>query len=172
MTIKEAMKAYIAGLFDGEGCVRVDKQKSSARRKQVNPSYTLECSLASSNHAIVEFLRQAFGGGIYFSTGRGGRKDIWNWQISSRKAQAFLRIILPYLRIKKSEVEEAILFQEYVSKTGKTWNRNHPRPLSEIAILNKFYQSLKDMKGQDIDLSVVDFSEEKANQQQFQLLLN
>ena len=39
MTIEETMKAYIAGLFDGEGCVRVDKQEPSARRRQISNNF-------------------------------------------------------------------------------------------------------------------------------------
>ena len=175
MTIEETMKAYIAGLFDGEGTVYIYKTEPLSARNMINPTYTLACNLSNTNHSALALLKELFGGTISLrSLSEISIKSSWQWSIASKKALAFLEVVYPYLRIKKQEAEEAILFQKYMTRTRRFCRgRGHFRPKCEVLILGGFYQSLKDMKKQDADYPIVDFSKEKERvDKQFQLSLN
>ncbi len=48
--------AYIAGFFDGEGCVRIK------RANQGGNSYYITATITNSNKAILEYIKDIFGG--------------------------------------------------------------------------------------------------------------
>lgn len=81
--------AYIAGFFDGEGCV-------SANRRR------LLCNVANADRRPLDVMREKWGGSITLK--RGGRqkhyRDIYHWVIVTKQAETFLRAILPFLVIK------------------------------------------------------------------------
>ena len=108
--------AYMAGIFDGEGCICLRKCKKR--------SVVLDISFANTNEWLIQWAKFAFGGKVYLveqsSPSSKGKnwKPYWRWAMSSNKALGFLRLLYPYLRLKKPQAELAIKFQEARGGTG------------------------------------------------------
>ncbi|MDE2232846.1 MAG: hypothetical protein KGJ90_01825 [Patescibacteria group bacterium] len=101
---------YLAGLFDGEGCVVVQ-----CRQREDKRHYSLQVSLSLVNKNVVELFRSAFGGGIYFVPRRQPhRQDIWHWKIGCKAGYEALRAIFPWLIIKRQQVRLAQEFQALI----------------------------------------------------------
>jgi hypothetical protein len=123
--IPETEIAYIAGLFDGDGCVGL-----YTRNKTVSNSLELSASIGGTNPFPLIKCKDYFGGFIHIqgqrSTKKGYKyKTFWNWKVCARKAEYFLGQILNYLIIKKQEVEIALESRKLVdprSNFGKSIN--------------------------------------------------
>lgn len=109
--------AYIAGLFDGEGCVNIYKidtkhTKITGRRK--NPRWELSTTIYNCDYKIIKWLYDNYGGYLQH---RGRKNPKWKksyaWKMSSNQAISFLKGIKKYLRIKEKQTELAIKFQQY-----------------------------------------------------------
>ncbi len=82
---------YAAGLFDGEGCITLSKDKRQHTR-------FLKLSLGSTSHSLVLFMQEAFGGNVRGPHIRNNRsKPIYEWFISNRKAAEILVELVPYM---------------------------------------------------------------------------
>lgn len=105
---------YLAGLFDGEGCIHIAKiiNKTTGR-----PSFGVRAIFCMIHRPIIEKIAEQFGMSFCKL-----RKDKFNakWrnayqvQICGRVAREFLISILPYLQVKKEEAELAIKLQDHI----------------------------------------------------------
>lgn len=135
MSLSETQKAYFAGLFDGEGTVGVH-----CSRKGLNsPSHTMRVSLAKTFEMTLLNLKEAFGGNIT-AIKRPGFRQAWIWTLSSQKAASFLESIRQFVRVKRPQVELALLFQ------GGTKNGSRP-------ILAKVVEERESLRLQISDLN-------------------
>ncbi|GAI54865.1 unnamed protein product, partial [marine sediment metagenome] len=103
----EAILAYTAGIMDGEGCIGLYKEKAA----HYNLGYNLivRVQIANTQEWLIRWLQMQFGGYITHQYDeRGNRKPLWQWRIAARKAAEFLKLILPYLYLKRSQAEIAI----------------------------------------------------------------
>lgn len=92
--------AYIAGFFDGEGCIRVDSK-----------GY-LTTIVTNTDVRPLQLFLDVFGGTMCIhSHATTIRKKAYRWSIKSEAVPEFLEMILPYLICKK---EEALLALEFV----------------------------------------------------------
>ena len=98
---------YLAGFFDAEGCVGVYKYKKTAHRIQVNVSN--RCPW------ILKQFQKRFRGCF----GRGNA--VWQWQTSSRLAQEFLELLIPFLVLKKDRAKSALRLYKQVG-INNGWN--------------------------------------------------
>ena len=97
--------AYIAGFFDGEGCVHI-----GGRRQ--NTSYNLEVSISNTDKDILLWIQSIYGGYIKdVKKVKEHHTQCYNWRIVSNQAAKFLESILPFLNIKKFQAGVAIAFQ-------------------------------------------------------------
>ena len=106
--MKKTDLAYIAGLFDGEGCIRINK--NSAKHNY----YTMHVMVNMSWQWMPEFLRCCFGGAVHkrkMDKYYPNAKDQWCWLINGQEAVEFLTSVMPYLKLKRAEAELAIVFQ-------------------------------------------------------------
>lgn len=111
--LKEAEKAYFAGLFDGEGYV-------GAYQNGPNPE-ALTLTLGLTHEPTVRLLQETFGGGCYVTAVKENCKDFWTWIATDRNTkEGFLKAVQPYVRIKKEAVAVALAFLRTVSITGGT----------------------------------------------------
>jgi len=150
--------AYIAGLIDGEGCIRMQKQYD---RKDWSPKYTPSINFTNTNRESVELISEFFGGTKIFEhysgdDGFNGNKVCYRTQISGKNlVMNILKKLIPYLRIKKREAE---LIVEYVEnfipargvgrnvKNGKFTGGRKILP-KEAERREKIYQELKKIHG-------------------------
>jgi hypothetical protein len=106
--------AYAAGLFDGEGFVRV-----AIWQKPNSPHvrYQVIAGIANTYRPVMEELQATFGGSlgdVRHDLRNPRNRVVFNWQIASRIAASFLRSIQPQLRIKKEQVELALQLQDHI----------------------------------------------------------
>ena len=98
----------MAGLFDGEGHVRMTYPK--ARNGQRYPR--LYCQITGTDRRVLDWARDAIKAGSvqekYDHRVEEGHHQAYDWMLSYRKAEKFLRMIQPHLRIKEKEVAAAL----------------------------------------------------------------
>ena len=95
--------AYLAGFFDGEGCIWL------ARWNYLKADYySLRSELDNTFPEPLYLARRIFGGKVRLTKQRGNRNPVHKWVVGSRKAETFLRVLLPYLIIKKAEATLAL----------------------------------------------------------------
>ena len=120
--------AYFAGLFDGEGSIAVYTNKG-------DKSARFGITVGMVNPTVIEELRLAFGGSIYKQM-RAGR-PVYYWRTFGKRAELVLKILLPFLRVKREEAELAIAYRQYNYRQGfqqnkqrivdKVHNLRHPK---------------------------------------------
>ena len=151
--LTELDKAYLAGFFDGEGCVSITKQKGGKR--SVSPSYNMRAiiSQAGKGTELLVRLKEMAGVGAMHENKHPIKNWTisYNWVISSDDALEFLISIHPYLHRKKEEAELAIEFQKAkksITFDGKAYGRkNGGLDASIIEERERIYQQLSAMKG-------------------------
>ena len=103
LLMKKVDLAYVAGLFDGEGCISIAKCKP--RWPGCSPYYRLVVAVNMANEYIPRLLKSHFGGWVNRSPkGKEHWRQEWQWHLGSKEAVAFLEAIMPYLKLK---IEEA-----------------------------------------------------------------
>lgn len=135
--------AYVAGIMDGEGCIRIDKGFPTKANRLVNPAYALCVSVKMTDKNLIEKLRLSFGGGLY--TERFDyKKDIYRWEIRGGSAKEVLQYIYPYLNTKRSQAMYALLFQYH--KSEKEGKKLTPEYLNEC---ERYYNIVTSLKKND-----------------------
>ena len=112
---------YIAGFFDGDGCV-----STSGRRLRVSITNTVRDPLV--------LVHRFFGGSINEHQRRGNRQLIYIWIACGTDAEDFLKYVLPYLIIKK---RVAILGLEFQTIPYSSSNSKKDSIVDEMHKLNK-----------------------------------
>lgn len=115
MSLSPIELSYLAGFFDGEGCVGV--KKPSPKRGQHMPYATV----SQVRPEVLQRFKSAFGGNIRFAA-KCGKNGIWCWHHAGAKGVVpFLREIEPYLLVKRAEAQvviEAFSVMVRVKKAG------------------------------------------------------
>lgn len=140
--LTEIQKAYIAGFFDGEGCVTILKAPPSGKSRTAVYSLTVIIS-QNGDIPIVELVELTGVGSIHEHTQSPGA---YNWQIRSKEARDFLVAILPYLKSKKEQAEIAIEYQNKQTHKNST-GRGYTVPQNLIDEKEAYYLQLQNLKG-------------------------
>lgn len=103
--------SYIAGLFDGEGCISI--LKLSRPKLTPNPIYSLNLSISSTYLPVLKEVQTFLGyGNIYYQAARGNNKAKGLFSVTGKFVRPFLDIVYPYLIIKRAEADVAYEFLE------------------------------------------------------------
>ncbi len=118
MTCKEIDRldcAYIAGLLDADGNIRINKQQT------INGStrYTMTARIANTDARLIMYLIDTVGGGVSEMKSSERKRICYGWSICAVAAYEFLYQIAPFLVSKKEEAEIAMLFQSRRGAVGK-----------------------------------------------------
>jgi len=108
---------YLAGLFDGEGCVTIGLAKGKARRQ---PMHILHCALSMTDEPAVKTYYDRFGGQFDGPIHRPDRQPQWRWRVCANDALKFLLVMKPYLRVKAPQTSIGIEFQQDKPRSGVT----------------------------------------------------
>jgi hypothetical protein len=116
---------YVAGLFDGEGYVRIARWKKPNSR---HVRYQVIAGIGMTYFPVIEALRDQFGGSM-----NENRHDLRNpkariqftWHIASQTAASFFRKVLPHLIVKRDEVELALQLQDSIDKYVHKLGHHH-----------------------------------------------
>lgn len=110
--MKKTDLAYIGGLFDGEGWISVIKAKRINENKgYIFNNYSLRCGLGIRQEWIPRWLEFNFGGNVSVQHPQPLRADSWRWTIAANQALEFLKVITPFLKLKRTQAEIAMKFQ-------------------------------------------------------------
>lgn len=97
---------YLAGFFDGEGCVAVYRIKTA---------YILRVQITQNRspdtEAIFNYLVSQFGGS-YGNLTPSSYKDKLGYRLSSDKACVLLKSLMPFLILKREQAEMAVKWHE------------------------------------------------------------
>jgi len=97
---EEQQLAYIAGFFDGEGCISIE---NGAR------GMILRCITCQKfDDRPLELMEDVFGGGCHTHKSSGVRKHV----VIGRKAVAMLERLMPLLLVKRRQAEIAVMMFE------------------------------------------------------------
>lgn len=104
--------AYIAGFFDGEGNVGVYK----STRAKYAPIYAMTVRIANTDLQTLEYIRGLLGGTLTekIANRKAGHRPLYSLDWYGSNALNVLRLILPYVKTKRKQVELAIYYQEFV----------------------------------------------------------
>lgn len=117
--MKKIDLAYIAGFFDGEGCINISRVRNP-KSPQYSIQYSLKVIVGSTDEWACRRLKFMFGGNITKQQREenSNQKLCYHWQASSKIAGEFLKAIYPYLHLKRDRAEIAIEFQKASSLRG------------------------------------------------------
>ena len=121
--MKKSNAAYLAGLFDGEGCITY-KQKMKQRRpvEKAYPTWDIRMEINMTHQSVIRLIHEMTGVGTVSKKppGKGqlGRKMQWRWRCGYRDAYYVCRNIAPHSHVKLDKVQKII--DHYADK--KTMN--------------------------------------------------
>lgn len=107
--MESTIYAYLAGFFDGEGSIAIE-------RAGLN-SQSLRIQAVNTDPRPIEMLQNVFAGNFRSTQYRGKTKDgrdykpIYIWRASNTLAKDALASMLPYLTVKRERAEIAIAFE-------------------------------------------------------------
>jgi phage N-6-adenine-methyltransferase len=135
--------AWAAGVFDGEGCVFIRKNKPSKDSKQASIIHDLGMKVSMTDKQTIEKLYSIFKCGHIREEQRGGNwKTAWHWVCRSKDAVKVLSAIYPHSITKKNEIYEAIKFS--LLPSGQHGQSRVPADLIEKR--EESYQTLRRLK--------------------------
>jgi hypothetical protein len=103
---KKEFLFYIAGFFDGEGCIGINKI-SEKRQHRVEVQITNTCK------EQLEACSFFYGGNVYHVNRKkeAHYKDVFGWIIADKQAELFLKDVMPFLVTKKEQARIALKYR-------------------------------------------------------------
>lgn len=102
--MKRVDLAYIAGIIDGEGCICPVSRTSHLGRR-----YNIELTVEMTDRTAIDFIQAIVGGNIYHKLPEDeNHKESWRWIAKGEKAKAILKVIKPFLLVKRGHAELAL----------------------------------------------------------------
>ena len=148
--LTETEKAYLAGFFDGDGCVNIATRQG---KQAATVSHYLQVIFSQCDRPFLQRWCEKVGMGSVHKNAPMRHpnitqtKDLWHWRLMDRQAEAMLRMMMPYLDIKKPQAEIAIRF---MTTKGKGGCRRTPKGI--LLLREQYSQMLKDAKREQDDI--------------------
>jgi len=124
--------AYMAGIVDGEGFIGID---SCCKRKNKPSAYQLRVGVVNTNRELLEWIKENFEGSV---SSRGKptsikHKQSYQWRVEAKKAGKLLRLIRPYLIIKREQANIGLEFRAtYEKMKGVLYTHRNGRFINTI----------------------------------------
>ena len=106
--------AYIAGLFDGEGCVtcKLKPTKRKDRGDKVYKQWYIRCEMSMTEKEVIEWVHETLGFGWSREKKYTKRpkhyKRQWRWSCGYRDALVFAKLMWPHAQVKLHKLEQII----------------------------------------------------------------
>ena len=106
--------AYIAGLFDGEGCVtcKLKPTKRKDRGDKVYNQWYIRCEICMTEKDVIEWVHETLGFGWSrekkYSKRPKHYKRQWRWSCGYRDALTFAKLMWPHSQVKLHKLEQII----------------------------------------------------------------
>ena len=124
--MKDTNIAYIAGLFDGEGCVSYKQyMRKRSHNKKAYPTWQIRLEMAMTDRSILIWVCEVLGVGTvgekrYKTPYAVGWKKQWRWRCSHRDAYYVSCLLFPYAHIKLAGIQKII--SHYAKRRLKVLN--------------------------------------------------
>lgn len=136
--IPECDRAYIAGLFDGEGNVYYKQTMKKRGNKKAYPTWNIQLEVSMTEEPIIRWLHEILGVG---SVGKKpphktsmGKKMQWRWRCSFRDAFYVCCLIWPWAHVKLPQIQKII---QHYSERRLTIKNGNVVSLDEYRELRK-----------------------------------
>ena len=111
MEINDA--AYIAGLFDGEGCVTYKhRMKKRGEDKKAYPTWDIRMEINMTDKSVIQWVHETLVVGTFGKKppgkGQMGRKMQYRWRCGFRDVYYVCKILWPYAQVKLHKIEQII----------------------------------------------------------------
>ena len=112
--IPQTDRAYIAGLFDGEGCVSYKQyDRKRPHNKKAYPTWQIRLEIAMTDKSVLVWMHEVLGVGTvtekrYRTKYTLGWKKQWRWRCSHRDAFYVCRLIFPFTHVKMEGVQKIL----------------------------------------------------------------
>jgi hypothetical protein len=95
--------AYLAGIFDGEGCISSTILPNGKSRIRIRMGVT--------HKPLIDLYQRIYGGWFHTQAAKGNQQEFYTWEITKRDLkETMLLQCLPYLRVKREQAKLALLF--------------------------------------------------------------
>lgn len=113
LTVAEV--AYLAGIIDGEGSITIYKYN---RKPRLYSTYCLRLLITNTNKDLIYWIQSKLGKGcVNYIKSLHREKPALRYNITSGKAAEVLKLVLPYLIVKKEQAEIGIAFREIIQQS-------------------------------------------------------
>jgi hypothetical protein len=105
--------AYLAGLFDGEGCVTCKQYMRKRKgKKKAYPTWNIQMEISMTDEATIRYVHDILKVGSVnkrppHKTSM-GKKMQWRWRCSYRDAYYVAKLFWPYTQTKLHKLEQII----------------------------------------------------------------
>ncbi len=103
--------AYLAGLIDGEGSIYIYRRKAPKGKF----GYILNLAIGMCDSEVIHWIQDTFGGHVQDNIRTAGRNQ-FRWTVSSEAVAKILRMVSPFLRVKKRQAALAFKFREIIKQ--------------------------------------------------------
>tara|TARA_Y100000361_G_C11015502_1_gene266666 strand:+ start:258 stop:680 length:423 start_codon:yes stop_codon:yes gene_type:complete len=124
--MKDTNLAYIAGLFDGEGCVSYKQyMRKRSHNKKAYPTWQIRLEMAMTDKSILIWVCEVLKVGTvtekkYKTAYTVGWKKQWRWRCSHRDAYYVSCLLFPYAHVKLAGIQKII--SHYAKRRLKVLN--------------------------------------------------
>jgi len=127
---------YLAGFIDGEGCIEIH------RNKRGKDYFNLRLDITQVYKPVLASIQKDYGGYLIRSHGpRPNKSSRWYVEWSGEKAKDLIKLVLPYLIVKKKQAKLAMKFP-YVRRGGDPRVR-HRYSIEDRKLRKSIYTQMK-----------------------------
>lgn len=132
--------AYLAGLFDAEGSILIEKKAPQWNNKSVR--YILTVTLTNTRAELVRIAYTRYGGKIVGPIYQAqNQRPFYRWSLAGSLARKFLEEIEPYVIVKRERLKLACELQDRIE------NYHHkPIAVEEINAREEIFQRFRNSK--------------------------
>ena len=144
--IPDTDKAYIAGLFDGEGSIHFKrgsekKKKHNGKGYRTSISQRISMEITMTDQSVIRWVHEVLQVGSVIKRNvkglnKAGKKykTQWRWRCSYREAYYVCCLIYPYAHVKLDKVQQIIdhYSSSFIKKNAKVVNLKEYKEAREL----------------------------------------
>lgn len=137
MTDVEA--AYLAGMFDGEGCISINFRSPNSIMREVNTQLSIQVKIAMTHKETIDYIESITGCGrvSYIRKKNPNHKDQWLWAPQLRDAREIIERCHPYMVTKRRNAEifmELMDIRKKSTRNDRNWERQFDLTTENISL--------------------------------------
>ena len=116
--------AYMAGLFDGEGCVTINQRWQLKKgKKKKYKFWNIRMEISMTDEDVIRWVHEVLKVGTVTirrpTKSWIGKKTQWRWRCCFRDALIFAKLMWPYAQVKMHAIENIIdHYEDNIPRTG------------------------------------------------------